>query len=48
MPNLLQKTELQEWRILTIQDLGGKGNIRAINDELKKKVAAAEIPGTGY
>lgn len=38
MPNQLKTSELLEWRLLTIHDMGGKGTRRAINDELKKKL----------
>ena len=44
MPNQLKGTEFQEWRLLTIHDLGGKGKISAINDELKKKLLLLKFP----
>lgn len=44
MPNQLEKTELQDWRLLTIHDLGGKGKSSAINDELKKKLLLLKFP----
>ena len=44
MPNQLKGTEFQEWRLLTIHDVGGKGTRHEIDDELKKKLLLLKFP----
>lgn len=44
MAKQLKRTELLEWRLLTIHDMDGKGTRRAINDELKRKLLLLKFP----
>ena len=44
MPNQLKGPEFQEWQLLTIHDMGGKGTRHEIDDEIKKKLLLLKFP----